>query len=91
MQDVEWLPQKEPLVLSRFDDAALGEKIQCRTDGRPRNADEIRELLLAKVMARLHPRVTNDVENLVGQAEPGLLGRSSHSGEALRYGIIRFI
>ena len=70
----EWLSQEVALVLSRFHDAALGEKIQRRADRRARNTDEIGELLLAQMVARLHPGVTDDVQEPIGQAEPGLLG-----------------
>ena len=70
------------MVPSRHDDAAPGQKIQRRADRRPRDPDQVRELLLA-TMARLKLGVADDIQDLVGQPETAGTGRTHHDRGAL--------
>ena len=70
--EFEWLAQEVSVVLPRCHDAALGKNVQRRADRRARDADEIGELLLAQMMARLQLGVADDVQELIGQVEAAL-------------------
>ena len=72
------------MVLPRLHDAALGKKVQRRADRRTRDADEISELLLAQMMARLQPGVSDDVQKLIGQVEAALTGGKRHGWRGFR-------
>ena len=60
------------MVLPRRHDTVLGKKVQRRADRRARDTDEIGELLLAQMMARLQLGVADDVQELIGQVEAAL-------------------
>jgi hypothetical protein len=78
MQCIERLAQEEAVVPPRLDDAAVRQKLQRRADRCPRYPDQIGELLFAKMMPRLQPGVADDIQNLVGQQEAVLTGRTRH-------------
>jgi hypothetical protein len=74
VQGIEWLAQEEAVILPRLHDAALGQQVEGGPDRRPRNADQIRKVLLAKMMPRFQFGVPDDIQNLVGEAKAALLG-----------------
>ena len=74
VQRIERLAQEEAVIFPRLRDATLGQEVECRPDWRPRDTEQVRKVLLAKMMPGLQPGVPDDIQNLVGETKAALLG-----------------
>ncbi|CAH1656239.1 hypothetical protein CHELA20_11398 [Hyphomicrobiales bacterium] len=73
MKHVKRLDEEKTLVPASLHYLQLGQQHQSCTDRRPRDPEQITQLLLAQMVTRLKLRVANEIEYLVRESVPALV------------------